>query len=93
MNEPNVSAFKETLYPNPASTNLTFSFVNPINHIVTIRIYDLNGKLIENVNTAVSNKGLHEYTWSIPSNMNAGLYIYEISNNVNSSRGKLMITK
>ena len=93
MDEPNVSLFKETIYPNPASENVTFSFINSNYSEVIIRIYDVNGKLMNQVNTGISNKGLHEYSWTIPANCKSGLYIYEISNNLGSSRGKLMISK
>ena len=93
VDEPNVSLFKETIYPNPASENVTFSFINSNNSEVIIRMYDVNGKLINQANTGISNKGLHEYSWTIPANCKSGLYIYEISNNLSSSRGKLIISK
>ena len=93
VDEPNVSLFKETIYPNPASENVTFSFINSNYSEVIIRMYDVNGKLMNQVNTGISNKGLHEYSWAIPANCKNGLYIYEISNNLGSSRGKLMISK
>jgi hypothetical protein len=93
MNEPNVSLFKETIYPNPAADKVTFSFVNSNYSEMVIRIYDLNGKLMESLNTGIAFKGLHEFTWSVSSKYKSGMYVYEISNNATSSRGKLMITK
>jgi flagellar hook assembly protein FlgD len=93
MNEPNVSLFKETIYPNPASDKVTFSFVNSNYSDVVIRIYDLNGKLMELLNTGIATKGLHEFTWTVSSKYKSGMYVYEISNNATSSRGKLMISK
>jgi hypothetical protein len=84
MNEPNVSLFKETIYPNPASDKVTFSFVNSNYSDVVIRIYDLNGKLMEPLNTGITSKGLHEFTWSVSSKYKSGMYVYEISNNATS---------
>jgi flagellar hook assembly protein FlgD len=93
VNEPNVSLFKETIYPNPAADKVTFSFVNANYSDVVIRIYDLNGKVLESLNTGIASKGLHEFTWSVSSKHKSGMYVYEISNNATPSRGKLMITK
>jgi hypothetical protein len=93
VNEPNVSLFKETIYPNPAADKVTFSFVNSNYSDVVIRIYDLNGKLMENLNTGIAFKGLYEFTWIVSAKFKSGIYVYEISNKATSSKGKLMITK
>ena len=79
------------VYPNPASTALTFDVQNPSNQAQTLKIYDLAGKMLFekpiSPNELTINLQVSDFT-----NDN-GVYIYSISSNQNTFTGKFIINQ
>lgn len=78
------------LSPNPANGITNFYFDSKNASQTNISIYDITGKLVDNVLNTMTSSGSHkiEYNTSI---MNAGVYIYKLSSGAYNSTGKLII--
>lgn len=62
------------IYPNPASTYVYFDWDNTIHSKVILNIFDVNGKIIEQVNSSNQQEKINLANWA------AGLYYYEFMN-------------
>ena len=87
--EPNISSDsnpKEFVlaqnYPNPFSSFTTIKFTIPNPEFVTIKIYDLNGKLVKKFENRGYKTGTHSITWDATNfngtKVSKGLYLYSI---------------
>jgi hypothetical protein len=73
----------EQNYPNPFNPNTTIQYTLPINRKVSIKIYNVNGQL---VNTLVNNKlvsaGTHKVMWNGKNTnglqVSTGMYFYSL---------------
>jgi hypothetical protein len=76
-----------SVYPNPAQERLTVAFENSGANLVEISIFDLQGKLVKNVNLGVRPEGKHEAIMNI-GNLGAGTYIMRLAmgNTLTSSK-------
>ncbi|MFM7015733.1 MAG: T9SS type A sorting domain-containing protein [Bacteroidota bacterium] len=93
VHNPQLNNFKETIYPNPAKNEVTFSFINTKIGPLTIRIHDVNSELLDEINIQTTSRGLQEVKWLIADKIKSGIYFYELNNGEVSSKGKLMIVK
>ncbi len=50
-------------YPNPFRDNTTISLTTPNSADVSVKVYDISGKLIKTVAEGTVNKGVHTFTW------------------------------
>ena len=74
------------IFPNPASTNVTVTFGNPVNNY-DLRIINISGQ------TVLTRKSLSNSTYTFDINeLSSGLYFVEISSNGISQRTKLIKT-
>ena len=64
--------------PNPANDNTNFNIILRNNKEVNIDLYDLTGKLIDNVTNSYMSKGVHSISYNT-SNLNSGIYIFQVS--------------
>jgi hypothetical protein len=70
-------------YPNPFNPNTTIEYTIPINRKVSVKIYNVNGQL---VNTLVNNEfvdaGTHKVMWNGKNNngitVSTGMYFYSL---------------
>ena len=78
-----------TVSPNPANESTFFNLILRDYKDVQISVYDITGKLVDNVTNTVLAKGSHaiEYNTSL---LNAGVYIYKLSSGTQSTTGKLI---
>ena len=67
-----------------------FNVILRNNKKVSIDLYDLTGKLIENVTTNFLSKGAHSIQYNTSSLTN-GIYIYQISSGNEINSGKLIV--
>lgn len=67
----------EQNYPNPFNATTTISYYLPNSATVNISIYDLNGRLVDNVTNEWRNGGYHTVHWNA-GNVSSGLYLYRI---------------
>lgn len=79
-----VSKFSFAIHPNPTSSTITIS---NLTHEAKLQIMDFNGKIVFEVN-ATENESVFDV-----SNLENGIYIFQVSSNGGSSKGKLVISK
>ena len=79
-------------YPNPFNPSTTISFNLPSNSIVKIRLFDLNGKQIQEFNLGQLNSGSNEFILrgnSLPS----GPYLVQVKSDFGIRSQKVMLIK
>ncbi|MAJ05377.1 MAG: hypothetical protein CL832_08245 [Crocinitomicaceae bacterium] len=76
--------------PNPANENTNFNIILRNNKEVSIDLYDLTGKLIDNVTNSFMSKGVHSISYNT-SNLNSGIYIFQVSSGNEVNSGKLIV--
>ena len=66
-------------YPNPFNPSTTISFVVPLDakHITQLRVYNINGQLIETLVNERMEPGSHTIQWN-PVNLSSGVYIVQM---------------
>lgn len=86
-------------FPNPFSGSLnnannqtTISFTIPMQEYVTIKIYDITGKLIAIIFEGEVEAGTYSIKWQ-PGELASGIYIYELSTTSARLTKKMMIVK
>ncbi|MCY4224269.1 MAG: T9SS type A sorting domain-containing protein, partial [Bacteroidetes bacterium] len=70
-------------YPNPFNPSTSFSFTLPLDKRVSVRIYDMNGRLIRTlINDEFYSQGTHSVIWNSLSDAGtqvaSGQYIYTL---------------
>lgn len=85
--ENNVSNLK--LSPNPSNGLTTFYFDNKNANMTNISVYDITGKLVDNVINTIIGVGSHAIEYNT-SSLNSGIYIYKLSSGTESKTGKLI---
>jgi len=70
-------------YPNPFNPSTSFSFTLPLDKRVSVKIYDMNGRLIRTlINNEFYSQGTHSVTWNslsdAGSQVASGQYIYTL---------------
>lgn len=79
-------------FPNPFESTTTIQFVSGRRSHVNIRIYDAQGKLIDDVLNESRTAGQHSIQWT-PKNIPSGPYFYEIEAEGFSKRGSILFIK
>ena len=64
-------------FPNPFNPSTTFSFYLPEDAVVSIRIFDITGRLIQTLVDGRVPRGIHEVRWS-PHGISGGTYFCEM---------------
>jgi len=64
-------------YPNPFNSSTTIVFKLPKALNVKLLVYDINGKLIEELINEYRSSGIHKIIWK-PANISSGIYFYRI---------------
>ena len=79
-------------YPNPFNpiTNLDFSV--PIESHVKIEIYDIQGRLVEEIFNDLINPGVHNIKW-VANNHASGIYFVNMASGDFSSTQKITLLK
>ncbi|MDQ3048742.1 MAG: polysaccharide deacetylase family protein [Bacteroidota bacterium] len=73
---PEAEALVTSVFPNPFSTTTTFRFELMETSIVSLKIFDVSGRLIENPIQQAFELGLYEYNYE-NTKLRDGLYFYE----------------
>lgn len=81
-----------TPYPNPFNPEVTISFSIPKEQIVYLAIYDLSGRLIENILSNLKLAGEHQFTWN-GSNHPSGIYFVTIKSGHYTDTQKALLLK
>ena len=76
--------------PNPANDFTNFNIILRNNKEVSIELFDLTGKLVDNVINSYFTKGLNTINYN-SSELNSGIYIYKVISGDQVNSGKLTI--
>lgn len=87
----NVSSL-EDIYPNPVSTSTTVSFYVGQAGNVSLKIFDVSGRLITNLTDASFEEGDYEIIWDA-AEVNAGVYFLRMETVGYTENLKLIVAK
>ncbi len=93
--ESNGKAQKFTLhqnYPNPFNPSTNISFVLPASGLVSIKIYDVKGRLIQTLTERTMTAGEHTITFDA-SALPSGVYLYQLETPAGSQTKKMTLIK
>ena len=82
----------EEIYPNPASSGVTFSYRISGNTRVTIRLYDINGTQVDMIDNVSRTPGLYSVDLNVTDLAN-GVYHYLIETSESHESGKFVVAK
>jgi hypothetical protein len=80
------------IYSNPASRSTTISFSLSQKRKVSLKIFDMNDKLVSTVADKIFEEGKNELTWSTE-HVNEGTYFLQFQSEENRERVKLVVIK
>ncbi|MEO8148715.1 MAG: T9SS type A sorting domain-containing protein [Bacteroidia bacterium] len=83
--------FNVSVFPNPLSSSTTISFSPGQSGKVLLKIFDLNGRLIETLTDNVFGEGEHSIEWNAEK-INAGIYFLQVQSTEFSKTEKLIVT-
>ncbi len=82
-----------TVYPNPASGNVSISFTTSITSKTKLELYDMSGKLVKNLYEGVLSKDSRQTVRLQTKNLSSGIYIVSLQTGNNTiSQNKLFVT-
>ncbi|MBS1494555.1 MAG: T9SS type A sorting domain-containing protein [Bacteroidetes bacterium] len=79
-------------YPNPFNPSTIIRFYNPNKEYTSIKIYDISGKEITELENSVLNSGEHRYIFNA-GDLSAGTYFYKIFHGNSEEFGKVVYVK
>ena len=84
-------------YPNPFNPTTTIEYTIPRANVVTIRIYDITGRIVRVLENGPQEPGDHRTLWDGRNNVDqlaaSGMYIYEIRFEGSVLTRKMMLLK
>ncbi|HYV92880.1 MAG TPA: T9SS type A sorting domain-containing protein [Chitinophagales bacterium] len=96
INESGNQTREISIYPNPVSPDqsgsTTISISLSESQKVSLRIFDMNGRLITTLANAPFEQGNHEIVWNA-ADVNAGIYFLQLLTEENSETVKLVVAK
>ncbi|MBS1492133.1 MAG: T9SS type A sorting domain-containing protein [Bacteroidetes bacterium] len=79
-------------YPNPFNPNTTIRFSIPKNDFVSLIVFDVNGREVENLINENKTSGSYEINFNA-SNLSSGVYFYKLNTSSFSSIKKMTLIK
>jgi len=79
-------------YPNPFNPNTTIEYYLGESGMVTMSVYDVNGRLIDSIVNTYQVSGKHSIIWQ-PNNISSGMYYINLVQGMNIDKMKLMYIK
>jgi D-alanyl-D-alanine carboxypeptidase len=83
---------KFVVFPNPAISSTTISFSLPTPQKVSVKIFDMNGRLIATIAETAFASGQHQLKWNAE-NVKVGVYVMRLQAGNNVETRKLVVTK
>jgi hypothetical protein len=80
-------------FPNPVVSSARFSFYMPVAGSARLDVYDVRGRLVENVMDSELASGSHTIDWSPANGLVAGTYFYRLENDIEPVTGKLVVVR
>lgn len=81
-----------TIYPNPSSVALNFTFRISQYHYVTLKVYDVHGREVATLMDEQLTAGSHRVTWNAE-RLPSGIYFYHLTAGNQSSTGKMVVLR
>jgi uncharacterized protein YprB with RNaseH-like and TPR domain len=78
--------------PNPFNQSTIITFELPEESFVALKIYDINGKLVETLLESNQSAGTHSLQWNGNNNA-SGVYFYKISTTYFSQVNRMILIK
>ena len=88
----NDSPFTTSIVPNPVSNSATITFTLSQSEKISLKIFDLNGRLVSTLADKKFEAGENEITWNA-AEVNAGIYFLQFQSAENLQTEKLIVTK
>ncbi len=79
-------------YPNPFNPSTTIRYMIPQNEQVSIKIYDMSGRVIADLVNEIKTAGDHQVTWNA-SGLSSGIYFYKMQAGRFTEVKKMMLVK
>jgi hypothetical protein len=79
-------------YPNPANPSTVISYQLPVSSLVTLKVYDLLGRLVNSLIEERQSAGIHSVTFDANS-LSSGAYFYRLTTGSFVETKKLMLIK
>ena len=79
-------------FPNPFNPVTTISFTTDIEGEIQLDIFDINGRLVDQMNYENISPGTHRTTWDA-SSLSSGVYFIRLKNNTHHAIQKVMLLK
>jgi len=79
-------------FPNPAVEQARFAFELPQAGRASLSVYDLGGRLVEQVMDGQLSAGHHNIDWDLPEGTSPGAYFYRLNTDAGTSTGRLFVT-
>jgi hypothetical protein len=80
-------------FPNPVQSGTQFEFSLPTAGDTRLSIFDVRGRLVENVVDRHLPAGMHRVEWQPTAELASGTYFYRLENGVEPMMGKLVIVR
>lgn len=80
------------IYPNPFNPTATINFSLPFDHKIHLNVYDINGRIVDELKNTNLLAGNHRIEWNA-SSLPSGLYFVRLQNGVNQKVQKVMLLK
>ena len=83
-------------YPNPFNPQITINFDLPYRNKIVLDIFDMNGRLVDNVLNGFFEKGHHSHIWDPLSNkhtLSSGIYIVSLNGEGMRANNKILYVK
>lgn len=88
-----VNAFElKQNYPNPFNPVTKINYELPITNYVSLKIFDISGKIVSIMVNQVQTQGSYEVTFDA-SNLTSGIYFYKLETNSFSATKKMLLVK
>lgn len=79
-------------YPNPFNPSTTIKFALPVSGLVTLKVYDITGRLVSEIINQNLQAGTHEVNFNA-ANLSSGAYFYKLETKGFSDIKKMMLVK
>ncbi|MBU1882601.1 MAG: T9SS type A sorting domain-containing protein [bacterium] len=79
-------------YPNPFNPTTQFSFAIPQADHVTLKVFNLQGQLVETLVDGLRDAGSHNVTFDATA-LSSGIYLYQLTAGSNIASGKMVLVK
>jgi hypothetical protein len=95
LNQPNIPVLGFELmqnHPNPFSHSTIIRYALPNSDYVTLKVFDLTGKVVESLVNGFQLAGEHQVEW-LPKDLPGGVYFYQLQGGETSESKKLILQR